>query len=169
LRRFSPVCYCVGLPAISPCSLASFHPGRRRRPRHGLADPAFSRLRPGLVPSAAKRWCAGSPSCRNFASKDGRCPDHQRSKERTSSEGWHHLYSAAWQRYRRAYLQAHPLCVLCRLRDGTLTPARIVDHVRPHRGDHDRFWDPDNHQAVCKPCHDRKTATEDGGFGNRRK
>ncbi|WP_304879789.1 HNH endonuclease [uncultured Parasutterella sp.] len=28
------------------------------------------------------------------------------------------------------------------------------------------FWDESNWQALCKRCHDRKTAAEDGGFGN---
>nr|WP_292832122.1 HNH endonuclease signature motif containing protein [Mesorhizobium sp.] len=27
------------------------------------------------------------------------------------------------------------------------------------------FWDRSNWQPLCKPCHDRKTATSDGGFG----
>lgn len=28
------------------------------------------------------------------------------------------------------------------------------------------FWDSANWQAMNKECHDRKTASEDGGFGN---
>lgn len=30
----------------------------------------------------------------------------------------------------------------------------VVDHVEPHRGDEDLFWDKDNMQAVCKSWHD---------------
>lgn len=41
-----------------------------------------------------------------------------------------------------------------------------MDHKIPHRGDAALFWDPNNWQAMSKPCHDRKTALEDGGFGN---
>lgn len=26
------------------------------------------------------------------------------------------------------------------------------------------FWDQRNHQTLCEPCHNRKTALEDGGF-----
>ena len=44
-------------------------------------------------------------------------------------------------------------------------PSEVVDHVIPHRGDMKLFWDPENHRAMAKRCHDRKTATEDGGFG----
>lgn len=76
-------------------------------------------------------------------------------------------YGGAWQRARKGYLAHHPLCVHC-LADGTVTAASVVDHIVPHRGDQTLFWDHDNWQALCKACHDRKTATEDGGFGNDR-
>lgn len=58
-------------------------------------------------------------------------------------------------------LQEHPICANCRN-----APASVVDHIKPHKGDYDLFWDEANHQALCKRCHDIKTATEDGGFGN---
>lgn len=32
----------------------------------------------------------------------------------------------------------------------------VVDHIRPHRGDPDLFWDPDNLRAVAKGWHDRE-------------
>ena len=44
-------------------------------------------------------------------------------------------------------------------------PATVVDHIKPHLGDYGLFWESDNHQSMCKTCHDIKTATEDGGFG----
>jgi len=44
-------------------------------------------------------------------------------------------------------------------------PATVVDHVIPHRGNQDIFWDQSNWQAMSKPCHDSKTALEDGGLG----
>ena len=43
--------------------------------------------------------------------------------------------------------------------------ASVVDHRVPHRGDMALFWDSSNWQSMAKECHDRKTATEDGGFG----
>ncbi len=74
-------------------------------------------------------------------------------------------YDRTWREYRAAYLAdpAHALCRRC-LEDGRATEATVVDHVRPHRGDLALFWDPANHQPLCKPCHDSKTAREDGGF-----
>lgn len=47
----------------------------------------------------------------------------------------------------------------------SLTPATVVDHVIPHKGDKKFFWDENNWQPLCKRHHDIKTATEDGGFG----
>jgi 5-methylcytosine-specific restriction protein A len=64
-----------------------------------------------------------------------------------------------WQGYRAAYLRAHPFCVLC-ADEGLLTRATVVDHKVPHEGSRALFWNPANHQALCKSCHDAKTATE---------
>lgn len=75
--------------------------------------------------------------------------------------------SARWQRARQMFLARHPLCAECQ-RQGRLTPANTVDHITPHRGDTTRFWDQTRWQPLCALCHSRKTAAEDGGFGNRR-
>ena len=50
----------------------------------------------------------------------------------------------------------HPLCAEC-LKNSVLTPATVVDHIVPHRGDYALFWDENNWQPLCKSCHDRKT------------
>ena len=49
---------------------------------------------------------------------------------------------------------------------GRAVPATDVDHIRPHKGNEDLMWDEENLQALCHACHSRKTAAEDGGFGN---
>lgn len=38
---------------------------------------------------------------------------------------------------------------------------RIADHKQPHRGDPGLFWDPDNVQTLCKPCHDGRKQREE--------
>ncbi|MDD4570646.1 MAG: HNH endonuclease signature motif containing protein [Tepidanaerobacteraceae bacterium] len=43
-----------------------------------------------------------------------------------------------------------------------ITPATVVDHIKPHKGDVKLFFDINNLQSLCKTCHDRKTAKEDG-------
>lgn len=86
---------------------------------------------------------------------------HKLPRPKTASRG----YGWQWQRARDVYLAAHPLCAECR-RNGIVASAVLVDHIIPHKGDQFLFWDEGNWQSLCKPCHDRKTAIEDGGFGN---
>lgn len=74
-------------------------------------------------------------------------------------------YNGAWQRVRLGFLAQNPLCVICAA-TGRVTAANVVDHITPHKGDMNLFWDSANWQALCKPCHSRKTAESDGGFGN---
>lgn len=64
-----------------------------------------------------------------------------------------------WRRAARAYLRAHPFCVVCRAAQ-RITLATEVDHVIPHEGDVVRFWDRSNWQALCSTCHGRKTKRE---------
>lgn len=59
--------------------------------------------------------------------------------------------SARWKRKRAEFLRAHPLCAMCRQR-GVITPARVADHIEPHRGDYDKFWN-GRLQPLCIPCH----------------
>ena len=73
---------------------------------------------------------------------------------------WKHLYnSAKWKRTRSQYLFDHPRCVMC-LVSGRQTAANEVDHIIPHCGDVDLFWDEDNYQSLCKSCHSSKTFYE---------
>jgi 5-methylcytosine-specific restriction protein A len=46
--------------------------------------------------------------------------------------------------------------------------ATVVDHHEPHDCDPKKFFDTRNWRALAKRCHDRKTVTQDGGFGNAR-
>ena len=65
------------------------------------------------------------------------------------------------------YLQTHPLCEECKSR-GIIRAANVVDHRTPHQGDRTLFWAWENNwQALCKSCHDSKTAREDGRFGRK--
>ena len=74
------------------------------------------------------------------------------------------LYDRRWRRARLSYLAAHPLCVMCQ-QQGRITPAAVVDHVVPHRGDRELFWRQDNWQALCKPHHDSsKQRAEHRGY-----
>ena len=75
-------------------------------------------------------------------------------------------YGYRWQQASKGYLRAHPLAVdIFGVHNGRVILAEVVDHIIPHRGDMKLFWDRNNWQGLTKADHDRKTATEDGGFG----
>lgn len=77
-------------------------------------------------------------------------------------------YGGRWQTLRKRFILQHPYCQEC-LKQGKLTEATDVDHIVPHRGCARLLFDEANLQALCHECHSRKTAKEDGGFGNRQK
>ena len=58
-----------------------------------------------------------------------------------------------WRRERLNHLKSNPLCVMC-LRMGRTTQATVVDHIEPHKGNEELFWDRNNWQSLCTPCHD---------------
>lgn len=62
------------------------------------------------------------------------------------------LYGRRWERARRMFLTYHPRCRMCEER-GKLMRSEVVDHIVPHRGDVDLFWDEGNWQALCASCH----------------
>ena len=98
---------------------------------------------PELVPAGTK-YC------------DIHKPMHPEEARSAGSRG----YGKAWQKARREYLNAHPLCVECQ-KEGRYVKATVVDHIIPHRGDQKLFWDRTNWQALCKKHHDLKTGNED--------
>ena len=75
-------------------------------------------------------------------------------------------YNSRWQKQSKLYIHEQPLCVDC-LKHNRVRPAKVVDHIVPHKGDMRLFWDRTNWQSLCFSCHSRKTACEDGGFGHR--
>jgi 5-methylcytosine-specific restriction protein A len=110
------------------------------------------------------------PGCPALSARGGLCAAHKQARQRTidarRDPAMRRLYGARWAKASKAFRWAHPLCAECD-RAGRLTPATVVDHVVPHRGDVAKFWDSDNWAALCKHHHDLKTARDDGGFGNR--
>ncbi len=109
----------------------------------------------------------------NQLTRSTRCEEHTiHHKKETNKHiynnraSYHHWYAKpSWKQLRTSMLIQHPLCASCLLTN-TYTPSTIVDHIRPHKGDIHLFYDIDNLQTLCKRCHDRKTATDDGGFNN---
>lgn len=103
------------------------------------------------------------PGCGELTS-NGYCDKHKKIKDAERETATQRGYNARWRKARVAYLASHPLCVRCN-EQGRLTQATVVDHIIPHKGNYKLFWDINNWQPLCKQCHDKKTAAEDGGFG----
>ena len=100
------------------------------------------------------------------------CPLHpepvstyrQRADERPSAA--QRGYGSRWQKRRAAFIASHPLCIECD------KPSAHADHSPRSRREliAAGVEDPDQDQyleARCGPCHSRRTAQYDGGFGNR--
>lgn len=85
-----------------------------------------------------------------------------RASRSTEAQAWRHLYNTArWKgpNGRRArQLQTEPLCRFCK-QQGRVTPATVADHVIPHKGDEDLFWNGEL-QSLCDQepwrCHSRR-------------
>ena len=60
-------------------------------------------------------------------------------------------YTSRWDKARTAYIRKHPFCVCCEAQ-GRIHPAQLVDHIEPHKGDMDKFWDAGNWQGLCEWC-----------------
>ncbi len=83
--------------------------------------------------------------------------------ERKKSNAWHHLYnSQRWRTVSKAFLAGHPYCYICGAK------ATVVDHIRPHRGDTELFYDENNLQPLCTKCHSAKTLKENNYFKTHR-
>ena len=70
-------------------------------------------------------------------------------------------YSGAWPKIRAMFLQAHPLCEICKS-EGRLTPAELVHHKRKLTDGGTNDWD--NLQALCQFCHSRLHASKGDYF-----
>ena len=71
-------------------------------------------------------------------------------------------YGRQWERIRRRYIAAHPLCEECQ-RHGRYVKAEHVHHVRPlsEGGTHDE----DNLMALCRKCHSKIHAERGDRWG----
>ena len=110
------------------------------------------------MPYAPKKKCA-YPGCGVKVEKgEYYCDKHKIKRPSAAKRYGNEGYGRKWRKYRAIYLNTHPLCEEC-LKLGRTKEATVVDHIIPvSRGG--SFWDSDNHQALCKQCHDMKTRIE---------
>jgi 5-methylcytosine-specific restriction enzyme A len=98
----------------------------------------------------------------------GRRLKHAMAEQARPREEWRRWYkSPAWQAMRSNQLSADPLCSYCG-EQAMVVAASVVDHIRPHRGNYQLFFDPLNLQSLCKACHDRRKQREElAGYDDR--
>ena len=107
----------------------------------------------------AMRPCA-RPGCAALTSGTY-CQAHRPKDGGRRSAAYRAWYtSTRFRKARDQFMMANQFCAMC----GAM--ATDLDHIKSHKGDPSLFWDPENWQALCTSCHSRKTAAEDGGFGN---
>jgi len=114
------------------------------------------------MPTRAKKPCK-HPGCPNITSGKYcliHLPLHKDDYPRRIKQNGIYA-STPWKAFRIMYLRRHPMCS----EEGCNEMATVIDHIVPvNRGG--SFWDTENLRALCKRCHDKKTAKLDGGFGN---
>jgi 5-methylcytosine-specific restriction protein A len=70
--------------------------------------------------------------------------------------------SRRWRKLAEAQKQAFPFCIMCQA-ENVLTIGTVADHITPHRGDHDLFWNGPL-QTLCSEHHSStKRRQETGG------
>lgn len=115
----------------------------------------------GVVPSRASKPCRKWGCAELVVGKGGYCEQHVgvpgKRREVGRANSYQRGYTKAWGRARLVYLGKNPLCVSC-LGQNLVVAGTEVDHIVPHRGDRQLFWDQTNWQTLCKPCHSHKTA-----------
>ena len=87
-------------------------------------------------------------------------PENER--QRRQRQGARYYDTARWKRLREMVLSRDPLCVEC-AKHGVVEASTHVDHITPlAQGGTNEM---SNLQGLCETCHNKKTATHDGGFG----
>jgi 5-methylcytosine-specific restriction enzyme A len=137
--------------------------------RPGILTPCPDRARIKTMPNKPARPCP-YPGCPALTTdKSGYCEKHlkQSQKQYDQERGTPNErgYTYRWQKASKVFLSTHPLCAECE-KEGRVTAATLVDHIIPHKGNYQLFWDESNWQPLCASHHSIKTATEDGAFGH---
>ncbi len=88
----------------------------------------------------------------------------QRFRDRDRNVGWRKWYKTArWQKLRMVVLVRD--LFTCQMsgcgRIEADTSQLVADHKIPHHGDDLLFWDENNLQCLCKPCHDKLKQKEE--------
>jgi len=88
-------------------------------------------------------------------------PVKNETAEKKGAKQYNYLYgTAGWKNLRVWHLIVEPYCRECKKNGEPDFPASDVDHIIPHRGDRELFFDTANLQSLCHYHHKQKTARE---------
>ena len=110
----------------------------------------------GLCAYCMRRECSCTTTRRmpkTWSTPEGEPLDHEQRRGNSNARGYNHK----WRKARETWLTKEPLCVSCKAM-GRVTPASVVGHITPHRGDSKLFWNTSNWQSLCEKCHNSKTS-----------
>lgn len=101
------------------------------------------------------------PQLATMPSRLGRlpCDEKARDRERRETQEWRSWYKTKrWADLRQQILKRDRFTcqqtgVLCTAK-APAPNSPVIDHKRPHRGDPELFWNPENLQCVSKAYHD---------------
>ena len=107
-----------------------------------------------------KKYFCTYAGCKTLIDKRGYCPEHVDKKPLPFAGAARSkpLYSSSkWTALKSKLITADSCCCVC----GTKEKLHL-DHIVPHRGSEELFFNEDNLQVLCEACHRVKTAQEIG-------
>lgn len=107
------------------------------------------------MPDPAPHPCV-VPGCAALITRGRRCRAHavtaEHARPNYDVRRWYR--TPRWKALRTRILREQAYrCADCK----QVVAALEIDHIAKHEGDPARFWDRTNVQALCRPCHSRKT------------
>lgn len=113
------------------------------------------------MPDAPKLPCK-HPGCPALSVGSQWCDEHRKNRKQYSNRepranSHDRGYDYDWRKFRASYLRANPLCVDC-LTTNRPEPATEVHHITKLRVAPERKFDPTNLMALCRTCHQKRTA-----------
>ncbi|WP_085025281.1 HNH endonuclease [Ensifer aridi] len=109
------------------------------------------------------------PRLATLVTKIGRAPGDEKARlrERDQTVGWRSWYKTArWQKLRmNVLIRDRFTCQMVGC--GRIEPETsqlVADHKIQHHGDEALFWDENNLQCMCKPCHDKLKQKDERRF-----
>ena len=121
------------------------------------------------MPTSPPSLCTNR--CGTLVYGGGQCPEcltqTRRERDRERPNGYQRGYTREWATFSKAYLTDHYYCESPTHGPHNRPRATDVDHIDGTGRTGTHAYNTNNLQALCHSCHARKTAQNDGGFGNK--